>query len=233
MDLLLLFDVDGTLLLSDRQGARSMQAAGRRVVGEDFTLERVEFAGRLDPLIWADGARLAGVAADDALHARFRAAYAEILQRRLDETHAAHTLPGVDALLGRLETQDGLVLGLLTGNYPETGGIKLRAAGLDPERFPVQAWGSDAPTRRDLIDVARARYERHAGAPIDAGRVVVIGDTVHDVDCAHHSGCVAIAVGTGPSYDHDALLAHEPELFLPDLTDAERFVAFLASLRAR
>ena len=232
MHLLLLFDVDGTLLLSDRQGAKSMQEAGKRVVGEHFTLAAVEFAGRLDPLIWADGARLAGVEADGALHDRFRALYAEVLQRRLDETRAAHSLPGVDALLDRLAEEEDIVLGLLTGNYPETGAIKLRAAGLDPGRFPVQAWGSDAATRRDLIAVARARYEEHAGEAIHADRIVVVGDTVHDVDCAHHSGCVAIAVGTGPSYDHEALVAHGPELLLADLTDTDRFLAFLDSLRA-
>ena len=214
MDLLLLFDIDGTLLLSDRQGAKAMQEAGKRVVGDHFTLADVEFAGRLDPLIWADGARLAGVDADGALQERFRATYAEALQRRLDETHAAHTLPGVDVLLARLEQEEDVTLGLLTGNFPETGGVKLRGAGLDPERFAVHAWASDAPTRRDLVPVARARYEELRGTAIDPKQVVVIGDTIHDVDCAHHHGCVAIAVGTGPSFDRDDLLAHEPELFL-------------------
>lgn len=232
MNLLLLFDVDGTLLLSDRQGGKSMQEAGRRVVGEQFTLKHVQFAGRLDPLIWADGARHAGVETDGALHERFRAAYAEVLQRRLDETGAAHTLPGVDTLLDRLEAEDGIVLGLLTGNYPETGRIKLRAAGLDPARFVVAAWGSDAATRRDLIDVARSRYEEHTGATIEPRHVVVIGDTNHDVDCAHHHGCAAIGVATGPSHDLAALAAHEPDLLLEDLTDVDRVLAFLASVRA-
>jgi len=209
-----------------------MQEAGKRVVGEHFTLAEVEFAGRLDPLIWADGARLAGVETDGALHDRFRAAYAEVLQRRLDETRAAHTLPGVDALLSRLRQEPDVTLGLLTGNYPETGAIKLRGAGLDPGDFAVRAWGSDAATRRDLIPVARTRYAERTDAEIPPERIVVIGDTVHDIDCAHHHGCVAVAVGTGPTADPDALRAHEPELFLADLSDADRFLAFLATLRA-
>ena len=61
--------------------------------------------------------------------------------------------------------------------------------------------------------------------------MVVIGDTVHDVDCAHHSGCTAIAVGTGPTTDLETLRAHDPDLLLEDLSDTDRVLAFLRTLQ--
>lgn len=226
---LVLFDVDGTLLLSGGAGARAMQEAGKRVVGPHFTLETVAFAGRLDPLIWGDGARRAGVAGDDGLHVRFRAAYREALERRLETERCAHLLPGVAALLGRLRREPGVSLGLVTGNYPETGRLKLEAAGLDPATFAFPVWGVDGPTRRDLPRVARERYAAVRGTEIPPERVVVVGDTVHDVDCAHANGCRALAVASGPAYTLDDLRATDPDLLVEDLRDTEALVAWIVS----
>lgn len=229
---LVLFDIDGTLLLTDRAGSKAMHEAGRRVVGPHFTLEHVEFAGRLDPLIWADGAAAAGILDDGEIHERFRATYAEALARRLRESPSAHTLAGVDALIDRLRRWDQATLGLLTGNYPETGRIKLEAAGLDPAHFPVTAWGTEGASRRDLPRVAMTRYAEHAGRAIHPRHVVVIGDTIHDVDCAHHNGCLAIGVASGPAFDLEDLRAHAPDLLLEDLTDADRILTWMdAQLR--
>ncbi|MFV1958941.1 MAG: HAD family hydrolase, partial [Planctomycetota bacterium] len=158
MSLLVLFDIDGTLLLSSRQGARAMQEAGQEVVGEDFTLAGVEFAGRLDPLILADGLRALGLDGVDSIESAFREAYARILARRLAEPGTAYALAGVPALLARLRSRPGTTLGLLTGNYPETGTLKLQAAGLDPTTFEIPVWGTDGATRRDLPPVALRRF---------------------------------------------------------------------------
>ena len=227
MRTLLLFDIDGTLLLSARAGAKAMQEAGKRVAGPHFDLSGVEFAGCLDPRIWADGARLAGVADPDALHDAFREAYAAALTRRFASNPTAHTLPGVDALIGRLRIDDRFDLGLVTGNYPETGRLKLSTAGLDPNDFPHAAWGTDGERRRALPPVAIARFRKATDAAIDPGRVVVIGDTVHDVDCARYNGCRAVAVASGPSYSLDALRAAGPDLLLRGLADPAPLLDFL------
>lgn len=100
--MLLLFDIDGTLLLSSGQGARAMQEAGKRVVGPEFTLDDVEFAGRLDPLIFRDGLRHVMEDGFDRHHAAFRRAYEEGLRRRLAEPGVAAPLPGVMNLLASL-----------------------------------------------------------------------------------------------------------------------------------
>lgn len=228
MDQLVLFDIDGTLLLSHGAGIVAMEKTGRRVVGRDFELSKLEFAGRLDPQIWADAARTVGVdpAADDDMHDRFRAEYGSILKRVLRD-RPAYALPGVKELIGRLRVRDDTVLGLVTGNYPETGRAKIASTGIDPDAFPVAAWGTDGAIRRELPPVAMAAYEARVGRAIDPGRVVVIGDTVHDVDCAKHNGCLAVAVATGPAFDLETLRGAGPDLLLEDLTDAEGFLTWL------
>jgi phosphoglycolate phosphatase-like HAD superfamily hydrolase len=208
-----------------------MQQAGRALHGVGFSLAQVSLAGRLDPLIWRDGLALAGLEPDDDLHARFRAAYAEALELRLRTRPTARALPGVLDLLERLRGLEGTTLGLVTGNYAETGAIKLRAAGIDPAWFPVGAWGADGAHRRELPPVAMRRYLAHAGCEIAPERVVVIGDTPADIDCARASGCVAVAVATGPSYTLDELRSHEPDLLLEDLSDTARVLAWLDARR--
>jgi phosphoglycolate phosphatase-like HAD superfamily hydrolase len=165
--MLVLFDIDGTLLLSHGAGTRSMLAAARELFGESVTLDGVEIAGCIDPLIWMEVARANGLPDAGAHHDRFRETYHRHLAERLAAGHRVELLPGVRELLDALRASDDVTLGLLTGNYPETGGLKMRAAGLDPALFVV------------------------------ARNVVVVGDTPHDVACARAHGCRCLAVATG------------------------------------
>ncbi len=230
--MLLLFDIDGTLLLTERAGVQAMQEAGRALYGERFSLEKIDLAGRLDPHIWRDGLARIGMDPSEELHARFQSEYERALVTRLRARPTARALPGVLALLAHLRGLEDTTLGLVTGNYAATGSIKLRAAGIDPAWFPVAAWGGDGDHRRELPPVAMRRFAERAGRPIDAARVVVIGDTPSDIDCAHASGCRAVAVATGPSFTAAALLAHEPDLLLEDLSDGQPLLTWLESLRS-
>ncbi len=225
--MLILFDIDGTLLLSGGAGARAMIEAGRRLLSPGFSFDGVEISGRLDPLIWNDAARANGCDDPAGMHDVFRATYAEILAVHFATIAKARLLPGVETLVTRLKATDGVTLGLLTGNYPETGAMKVSSAGLDPADFPVAAWGSDGATRRDLPPVAIDRFRVHAGRPIDPADVVISGDTPHDIDCARANGCRALAVGTGPSCGVEMLRPHAPDLLVEDLSDTEAVLAWM------
>jgi len=230
--MLILFDVDGTLLLSQGAGMKAMIEAGRELFGGSFSFEGVEFAGRLDPLIWSAAAQLNGVADTSENHDRFRRAYGACLRRHFEADPTARLLPGVRRLIDALRATDHLTLGLLTGNYPETGQLKIRTAGLDPAIFTVAAWGHEAATRRELPAVAMDRYKQRMGRVIEPREVVVIGDTPHDIDCAHVNGCRAIGVATGPVHSLEDLRAHEPELAVADLTDTRAVLAWLLEIQA-
>jgi phosphoglycolate phosphatase len=198
---LVLFDIDCTLLHADGAGMASLVEAGQVLYGRGFTADGVEFAGRLDPLIVRDllatNSQRVELEAERAMRREYHAA----LSRRLAEAGSARALPGAVALLEELRRASGVTVGLLTGNFPETGAIKLRAAGFDPEVFEVAAWGDssphDPPAREHLAPVAIEAHARLKGARLGVEQVIVIGDTPHDVACARASGCRALAVATG------------------------------------
>ncbi|MGD9692491.1 MAG: HAD family hydrolase [Phycisphaerales bacterium] len=198
-DTLALFDIDATMLVTNRAGVRAMIETGQEMVGPGFHAEGVSFAGNIDPLLVEELLIRNGAEAHDGAIDEFRARYAKRLENLLPET-GARALPGVAPLLDALEREEGVVLGVLTGNYPETGAMKLRAAGIDPSRFKVCVWGCDSPhrpaRRTHLPAVALERCARDVRA-IGAERVVIIGDTPHDVACAKEIGGRALGVATG------------------------------------
>lgn len=218
--MLVLFDIDCTLLNADGAGMASLVEAGQVLYGDGFTADGVEFAGRLDPLIVRDLLESNGQRVHFEAEQAMRRGYRQALERRLTEPGSARALPGAVALAGELRQTPGVTVGLLTGNFPETGAIKLRAAGIDPEAFELAAWGDssphDPPAREHLAPVAIAEYERLKGARLGAEQVIVIGDTPHDVACARASGCRALAVATGRYTRADLVAA---DLAVEDLGD--------------
>jgi len=227
--MLTLFDIDGTILRTFGLGIRAMGEAGRGLFGESFDESRVRFAGRLDPLIINDLLEANGVETTPCTLARFRDAYREQLEAML-LGEPAELCPGVNELVDALERRSPMTLGLLTGNFPETGEIKLRSGGMDPNRFPVRVWGEDSPhhppTRDHLPHVGFARYLEYHQREIDPADVVIIGDTPEDVRCATSTGCRCIAVGTG-RYSIDELLDAGADLAVGDLSDTETIVGWI------
>ena len=106
-------------------------------------------------------------------------------------------LDGVVALLDELDRQPEVTVGLLTGNIEKGARAKLTAAGLDPRRFRVNAFGSDNELRPELPAVAQRRACEFLGREIEGNRLVVIGDTPADIQCGESIGARAIGVATG------------------------------------
>ncbi len=211
--MLVLFDVDATLITTSRAGVIAMGRHGRETFGDHFDENRIEYAGRIDPLIIHDLLLAHEIEpTTEAMHA-FRLGYKHHLSDLLnpiDGVSPAEPCPGIPPLLDRLEHTEGLTLGLLTGNFPDTGAVKLAAAGIDIERFDIRVWGDDSPdtppTRDSLPGVALERYHNATGEPIDPAHVLIVGDTPHDISCARAHDCRVLAVATGKHTTDD--LAH-------------------------
>lgn len=139
-------------------------------------------------------------------------------------------LPGVTALLDDLAGRPEVTLGILTGNFEETGSMKLRACGIEPSRFAVHVWGDDSPHRppsRDhLPGVGLERYRARFGREIDPRLVTVIGDTPHDVACARAHGCRALGVATG-RHSTQELWDAGADLAVPDLAATQAVTDWL------
>lgn len=218
-----LFDIDGTLLLSDRAGRRSMELALEAVFGRRGPTN-YNYGGKTDRLIVRETMRLEGV--DDAT---IDARMPDVIDRYLtglralldDGVHRARTLPGVTDLLTAIEAQDGLVLGLLTGNVVEGAAVKLRAVKVDHARFKVAAYGSDHEDRPMLPSIARERASAFLGCEVSGDQLVIIGDTPADLTCGLGVGARAIGVATG-GFAVAELEEHAPRAVFADLSDTPR-----------
>jgi phosphoglycolate phosphatase len=220
---LVLFDVDGTLMKSHGGVLRAMTRAARGVFGPTFDLEAVDRNGRLDPEIIGMALELNGVQATPEELGRFRTAYLEEMRTELT---SIRLLPGALELLERLRAAENVILGLVTGNYLEAARMKLEAARIDPSWFVVGGFGGQAPTRSRLVRLAIDSAESLVGQPIPTRRVIVIGDTPRDVQCAKANGCACVAVATG-NYAGEVLQAAGADAVLPNLTDPAPLWAML------
>jgi len=229
--LLVLFDVDGTLVDTAGAGRTAMQRAFVDVLGVDAVSrarDTVRFAGMTDPRIIENLARGCGIRLSELarVEIRLRSSYLEHLARIMSTPDSRRrALPGVDALLEDLRNRQGVHLGLLTGNLEE--GARRKLEPFDLNRFFADGgFSSDAPNRREIARIAREKMQRRTGVAFRPPRVTVVGDTEHDVDCAHANGYRAVAVATGWS-SRDALTAARPDVLLDDLTDRSAALAAL------
>jgi phosphoglycolate phosphatase len=207
---LLLFDIDGTLLLraSTEHAAAVFDAIADVWRVPDPTAHRVSAAGRTDSEIAREICLLAGVDAAriDAGMADFRIRCAESYAHRCPDDLSGFVAPGADAALDALAGREGTILSLVTGNLEPVARLKLKRAGLGRHFTAGQGgFGSDAEDRALLPAIARRRAGTlDGGRPYPRERTVVIGDTPRDIACARADGVHCIAVTTGP-YRADAL----------------------------
>lgn len=206
---LVLFDIDGTLLWTDGAGRRAIRQALIEEMGTSGPIEGFRFDGKTDyqiiqELMTAAGHPHAGSAAH---HDRVCRRYVALLTAELERSRErSRILDGVPPLLDVLEARGDALIGLLTGNLAEGASLKLRAVGLDPARFRVGAFGSDAAERPRLPAVAVSRARPILGRDVTGPDVVIIGDTPADMTCGQAIGARAIGVATG-YYSRADLLA--------------------------
>lgn len=225
----MLFDIDGTLVVTGGAGQRALERAFEDLFGIARAFAGIDLAGRTDPLILADAHARHGLDPSLVGQPEFRERYfAHLAVEMQHRQPAPRALPGVHALLDRCAAEDDHVLALLTGNFQPSARLKLEPLGLW-RYFACGAYGDDAADRNGLVPVAleRARACGHDGVGHD--RALVIGDTPHDVRCAAAHGVRSLAVATG-RYSADELRAAGADVVLDDLGDTEGTFALIQEL---
>lgn len=212
-----LFDIDGTLLLAGKQVRWIFRDALVEVFGTAGDLERFDFAGRTDPGIVLDLTTAAGIPEPEARAKlpRMREVYTASLERSL-RREEMRLLPGVVELLERLQARPDVTLGLLTGNWEPGAWAKLSRFGLE-RFFSFGAFGCDAIERNDLTPVALERAEAATGRRFLPEEALIIGDTKWDVACARAHRVPALGVATGHT-KIEQLREAGADWAVPDLT---------------
>jgi phosphoglycolate phosphatase-like HAD superfamily hydrolase len=224
---LVLFDIDGTLVLTGGAGMRAINRACEDLVRHEDALAGVTFAGRTDWSILDDILRNHGHTLDEILLDELRLRYVRHLadEIRLPGRGVKDVMPGIRELLEALSDRPDVRLGLLTGNFVEGARIKLEYFDLW-KYFPWGAFGGDAASRNDLVPIALARAREHGIEALSPRDVLVVGDTPNDIECALVAGATPVAVATG-SYTVDQLRAAGADIVFPDLSDASDFLRLL------
>jgi phosphoglycolate phosphatase len=220
---LVLFDIDGTLLNSGGMGRASMQRALGLIFGSPGN-PSYRYDGKTDKQIVRDVMRLEGHT-DEHIDSRMEKLIELYLEGLRTGSKSGkfnvRPLEGVTELLDVLEAREDVVLGLLTGNVEPGARIKLAAAGLDPDRFRINAFGSDHEHRPQLPAIAQKRASEKLGLDIAGDRVIVIGDTPADIECGRSLGAKAIGVASG-HYTVEQLQAHNPYAVFPSLKNTQQ-----------
>lgn len=224
---LILFDIDGTLLLSGRAGLRAMTRAFEATFGVADAFAGEHFGGRTDSYLVSNALRNAGLPDTSEAHDRFRQNYIPILAEEIQHPGTGHKglMPGARELLEALDDHHHLHLAVLTGNYREAAEIKLQHFEIW-DFFEWGAFSDDAADRNALVPIACRRAETYDIPPDAIERVIVIGDTPHDIECARVAGATSIAVATG-GFTLEQLKDAGANAVIKDLSDTEAVLALL------
>jgi phosphoglycolate phosphatase-like HAD superfamily hydrolase len=134
-------------------------------------------------------------------------------------------MPGVGDVLAALSARDDVIMGLGTGNFRRGGELKLLHYEIDCYFPGIEGgFGEDSLDRNVVIGRGIERLSARNG---HVSRVVVVGDTPHDVAAARANGAFALAVATGRN-SADELRGCGADEALDDLSDVERVIDIIA-----
>jgi phosphoglycolate phosphatase-like HAD superfamily hydrolase len=221
---LVLWDIDGTLLNAAGYGWHLITAAFTQLHGDDPG-PRVSLAGRTDRAIVTDVLAQHDLRGDHLVDALIDAIGALADPSTVEAEIAArggHVLPGAGEAITALAHHDGVVQSVLSGNLARLGAAKLGPyRQFDPLDLTLGAFGDHHVVRAELVEVARAKFRQRQAGPFDT---VLIGDTPLDVEAGRVSGARVVAVATG-NYSVAELTACGAPVVLPDLRDTAAVVA--------
>lgn len=191
-----LFDIDGTLLVTGGAGAVAWQRAFLEMHGVEANIDEHTHAGMTDPeiaeIVFHEVIGRAGSAQE---RAEAIAGYLSHLQDAVNESGGYRVMPGIQDLLSRL-AGEGVLLGIVTGNIEAAAHIKLARGDLN-RYFAFGGYGSDSRDRTELTRKAIERGTEVAGKPLDVAATIAVGDTPRDVKAGHGAEIRVVGTATG------------------------------------
>jgi phosphoglycolate phosphatase len=210
-----LFDIDGTLLHTGGAGAVAWQRAFLELYEVEANIEEHTHAGMTDPEIAEIVFReVLGRDGADVERAEAIGCYLGHLSEAVAESDGYFVIPGIEELLPRL-VEEGILLGVVTGNIESAAHIKLARGDLN-KYFAFGGFGSDSRSRTELTKKALERGGEVSGAPLDRDQTISVGDTPRDVKAGHGAGIHVVGVATG-SYGVDQLKDAGADWAIPDV----------------
>jgi phosphoglycolate phosphatase len=198
-----LFDIDGTLLVTGGAGAVAWQRAFEELYDVEADIDEHTQAGMTDPEIAEIVFReVVGRDGSEEERAQAIARYLSHLEDAVNESAGYRVMAGIEELLPRL-AERGMLLGIVTGNIEAAAQIKLSRGNLS-RFFSFGGYGSDSRDRTELTRRALERGGAVSGGPVDPAAAIAVGDTPRDVTAGHGAEIRVAGVATG-AYDVEQL----------------------------
>jgi phosphoglycolate phosphatase len=214
--MVVLFDIDGTLIDSGGSGTRSWRAAFEKLYGVTVDIGDFSAAGETDPQVAL--ATFRGALHRDPQEAELSNLYAQYLLFLTDDiwiSASYRVLAGVEPTLVRLG-EAGAMLGLVSGALEGAARTKLMPANLN-RYFLFGAYGTDSPDRAELTRIAIDKATR-LHPQVTPAEVYVVGDTPLDIAAARAAGAISVGVASG-AYSTDQLSAAGADHVMGSLED--------------
>lgn len=213
----ILFDIDGTLLHTGGAGAIAWQRAFLELYEVEANIEEHTHAGMTDPEIAEIVFReVLGRDGSDVERAEAIGCYLGHLADAVAESEGYFVIEGIEELLTRL-VEEGILLGVVTGNIEPAAHIKLARGDLN-KYFAFGGYGSDSRSRTELTKKALERGAEVSGSELDRDRTIAVGDTPRDVKAGHGAGIKVVGVATG-SYSVEELKGAGADWALENVSD--------------
>ncbi|MBN1173836.1 MAG: haloacid dehalogenase-like hydrolase [Micromonosporaceae bacterium] len=219
----MLWDIDQTLITIGGLSRRIYERAFLQVTAQPLR-ELADMSGRTERAILRETLVLHGLRVDDdGLQVYFDAIADAAEHLRAEIKQAGYALPGaVEAI--RALTAAGIAQSVVTGNLKRVSITKLSAFGLaEGIDFEIGGYGDESEDRALLVKQAMRRASHSCGHDVSGDRVVVIGDTVHDIRAARDTGVRSVGVASGRTAAAD-LADAGATVVLADLTDTTALV---------
>ncbi len=220
--MMLLFDIDGTLVRTGGAGNRSLDRAFLACHGIPHAMEGIQPAGKTDPAIIREifHAKLGRNCSSEEL-SQICGKYLEILPEEIRTAPHYRLMPGIAEILEKTAVMDTCIVGLVTGNLQRGARIKLERADIN-RFFRFGGYGSDSESRPELTRIGienGRRLQKHPSANKD---IYLIGDTPFDIDAGKKAGVFTVAVATGP-YKTVDLESHHPDFVFENFSNTTAF----------
>ena len=223
---MILFDIDGTLLLTGGAGRIALESCFEELFGIPNSWGDLIPDGKTDDMILRELAQNA-LSRDLTKHEydTLRKRYLELFRIEIKKAPHFRLMPHIKEVLLRLSQKKNVLMGLATGNFEEASWLKVERGGLK-SYFKFGGFGSDSSDRIELTRTAIERGQKLASKPISKNDIFVIGDSIHDIRAGKALGIHTLAVATGRT-THQELLDCKPDLLLKDLTEKEKLEGYL------
>lgn len=229
---LILFDIDGTILLFKQNLAKKLFTEFLTELFEFEVSEHVipSFAGMTDLQILRIVSENLNIPYQDITD-KLPHIWSRMKSKFEDHSTAENIklMPGIVELLNLFAENEDNFLGLITGNYIENAYLKLDSYKLR-HFFHIGAFGDDDENRNHLPPIAINRANLYLKSDLFNNKnTVIIGDTDRDVECAKVHNIKSVAVATG-GCNAQFLNEQHPDLLFNDFSDYKNSYEMIMNL---